>query len=135
VCCRGGSLRQSWRTKMRSAPAGFQRWPLVWFRCPSCSHHTYASIAQIRLPLAKRTLFRFWCERCGSLSILKGPLWLPAVLALCAIGLSLLALVASLELLPQYSDVAVYAAFVVFLIGWAVLNRLGNRYARENVAP
>ena len=75
---------------MPNPPAGFQRWPLIWFRCPSCGHHTYASIAQIRLPLAKRSLFRFWCERCGSLSVLKGPLWLPGALALCAIGLSLL---------------------------------------------
>ena len=67
--------------------------------------------------------------------MLKGPLWLPGALALCAIGLSLLALAASLELLPQHSDVAVYVAFLVFLVGWAMLNRLGNRYARENRGP
>ena len=116
-------------------PAGFQRFPLIWFRCPSCSHHTYASIAQIRLPLARRSLFRFWCERCGSLSVLKGPPWLPGVLALCAFGVSFLALLTSLELLPQHSDVAVYAGFLVFLIAWAALNRLANRYVLENVRP
>jgi hypothetical protein len=53
------------------------------------------------------------------------------VLALCAFGLSLLALLAWLELLPQHSDVAVLVAFAVFLAAWALLNRLGNRYARE----
>src|ERR1041384_7658510 len=120
--------------KMR-APAGFQRWPLIWFRCPGCRHHAYAAIAQIGLPLARRSLFRFWCERCGSLSVLKGPAWLPGVLALCAVGVSFLALLAVLELLPQQSDVAVYVAFPVFLITWAALNRLANRYVRENVGP
>jgi len=60
---------------------------------------------------------------------------LPGVLALCAFGLSFLALLAALELLPQYSDVAVYVAFLVFLVAWAALNRLGNRYARENAGP
>jgi hypothetical protein len=81
--------------------------------------------------MAQRTLFRFWCERCGNLSVLKGPRWLPGVLALCAFGLSLLTLLVWLELLPQHSDVAVLVAFAVFLVAWAVLNRLGNSYARE----
>ena len=67
--------------------------------------------------------------------MLKGPLWLPGVLALCALGLSSLTLLAWLELLPQHSDVAVLVAFAVFLVAWAALNRLGNRYARENVGP
>jgi hypothetical protein len=118
-----------------NAPAGFQRWPVIWFRCLSCGHHTYASIAQLRFPLAKCKLFRFWCERCGSVSVLTGPLWLPGVLALGAFCLSLLALLASLELLPQHPDVAVYVAFPVFLVAWAALNRFGNRYARESVGP
>jgi len=60
---------------------------------------------------------------------------LPGVLALCAVGVSFLALLAVLELLPQQSDVAVYVAFPVFLIAWAALNRLANRYVRENVGP
>jgi hypothetical protein len=67
--------------------------------------------------------------------VLKGPPWLPGIFALCAFGLSFLALLASLELLPEYSDLAVYIAFLVFLVAWAALNRLGNRYARENVRP
>jgi len=67
--------------------------------------------------------------------VLKGPPWLPGILALCAFGLSFLALLASLELLPQHSDVAVYAAFLVFLMAWAALNRLSNRYASENIGP
>ena len=46
-----------------------------------------------------------------------------------------IALLAALELLPQHSDVAVYVAFLVFIIAWAALNRLGNRYARENAGP
>ena len=67
--------------------------------------------------------------------MLRGPLWLPGVLALCAFAVSFLALLAWLELLPQQSDVAVFVAFLVFLGAWAALNRLGNRYARENVGP
>ena len=63
--------------------------------------------------------------------MLEGPRWLPGVLALCAFGLSLLTLLAWLELLPQHSDVAVLVAFAVFLVAWAALNRLVNRYARE----
>jgi hypothetical protein len=66
--------------------------------------------------------------------VLKGPRWLPGVLALCAIGLSLLTLLVWLALLPQHSDVAVLIAFAVFLAAWAALNRLVNRYARESGA-
>jgi len=63
--------------------------------------------------------------------VLKGPRWLPGVLALSAFGVSLLTLLIWLELLPEHSDVAVLVAFAVFLVAWAALNRLGNRYARE----
>ena len=61
----------------------------------------------------------------------RGPL--RPVAAVLVTGL--LALLAALELLPQHSDVAVYVAFLVFLVAWAALNRLGNRYARENAGP
>jgi hypothetical protein len=114
-----------------NAPAGFQRWPLIWFRCPSCGRQTYAPVAELGLPSARRALFRFWCERCGTLSLPVGSPWLPGVLALLAFGLSVLTLFAWLELLPDQSDVAVLVGFLAFLAAWAALNRLANRYARE----
>jgi hypothetical protein len=40
-------------------------------------------------------------------------------------------LVALLELLPMHSDVAVLVSFAAFLVAWAALNRLGNRFALE----
>jgi hypothetical protein len=67
--------------------------------------------------------------------VLKGPLWLPGVLALGAFAVSLVTLLAWLELLPQYSDIVVFVAFPVFLLAWAGLNRLSNRCARENAGP
>ena len=75
---------------------------------------------------------RFWCDRCGSLSVLKGPTWRPAVLALCALGASLGALYAALTLLPDQSDIAVLIGFGVFLAAWSALTRLGNRYSLDN---
>jgi hypothetical protein len=63
--------------------------------------------------------------------VLKGPAWLPGVFALCACGLSVVTLVALLEVLPMHSDVAVLVSFLAFLAAWAALNRLGNRFALE----
>jgi len=83
------------------------------------------------MPTARRRLMRFWCDRCGNLSVLKGPFWLPALLALCALGASLAALQAALQLLPEQADIAVLIGFATFLAAWAALTRMGNRYAPE----
>jgi hypothetical protein len=119
-------------TSLKTAPAGFQRWPLIWFQCPQCGHRGYAPVGQMRIPVGQRRLMRFWCDRCGGLAVLKGPRWLPALLALCALGASLAALYLALGFLPGQSDIAVLIGFGVFLAAWAALTRLGNRYAPDD---
>jgi hypothetical protein len=108
------------------SPPGFQRWPLLWFECPSCSRRTYAPVAQFRL---QRSPFRFWCERCGKISFLRGPSWLLPVTIVAASCLSVLSMLGALELFPY--DVAVLGSFAVFLATWALLNRLLNSYSLE----
>ena len=110
------------------APKGYQRWPLVWFQCPSCSHRAGSAIALLRLPPPQDTAFRFWCERCGRFSVLRNPRWWFGLQALIACGLSYLILEGVLYALPQQPDLAVFVAFPVFLGVWAGLNRLGNLY-------
>lgn len=73
-------------------------------------------------------LFRFWCERCGSFSVLRNPRWWFGVQTLLAFGLSYLILEGTLYLMPQQPDIAVFIAFPVFLAVWALLSRLGNLY-------
>lgn len=116
----------------KQAPKGYQRWPLVWFQCPSCGHRSGSAIALLRLP-PQGTLFRFWCERCGGFSALRNPRWWFGVQALLAFGLSYLVLEALLLLLPQQADLAVFVAFPAFLAGWALLSRLGNLYSPDHI--
>jgi len=113
-------------------PPGYQKWPLFWFQCPSCGHHCYRSIARTNPHALPRSIFRFWCENCGSYSALKGPPWKPGVFAFCAFGLGFLVLVASLQFLPQYVLVVGLFSCSVTLFAWLTLNRLGNTYVREH---
>ena len=116
------------------APRGFQRWPLVWFQCPSCGHRAGSAIALLRLPPVHGSLFRFWCQRCGGFSVLRNPRWWFGLQALCAFGLSYLILEGTLYAMPQQPDIAVFIAFPVFLSVWAGLNRLGNLYRVDEVS-
>jgi len=113
---------------LKQAPSGFQRWPLVWFQCPSCGHRTGSAIALLRLPPVDGSLFRFWCERCGRFSALRNPRWWFGLQTLAAFGLGYLILEGALLAMPSQPDMAVFVAFPVFLGLWALLSRLGNLY-------
>src|SRR5262245_49635618 len=115
----------------KQAPKGYQRWPLVWFQCPSCGHRAGSGIALLQLPPKRESLFRFWCERCGGFSALRNPRWWFGLQALCAFGLSFLILEGALYAMPQQPDIAVFIAFPVFLGVWATLGRLGNLYRAD----
>src|SRR5262249_37051515 len=88
-------------TVQAQGPRGYQRWPLVWFQCPSCGHRAGSAIALLRLPPVRGAVFGFWCERCGSFSALRNPRWWFGLQTVLAFGLSYLILEGVLYAMPQ----------------------------------
>jgi len=111
-------------------PAGFQRWPMHWFQCPSCGHRAHTSVAQVPVPHRLRTLYQFWCAKCGGYSVLKYPKrkgWT----VLITLALVVLAFVA---FAPNWNASGM-AAFITFPIAWFSLNRLMNEYVPDLIEP